>query len=130
MVENKEMVDVQTGRSWDESLEKESWVAPLTDIYETNEEYYLIANMPGSSKDNIKIKLEERNLIIMGRINYDEVKNRKYILKEIESGNYYRKFNIAESIDEDKIDASFEGGQLIVKLPKHERVKPKSISIK
>ncbi len=130
MVENKEMVDVKTSRSWEESLEKESWVAPLADIHETADDYFLVANMPGSAKENIKIKLEEGSLVIMGRINYDEVKGRKYILKETESGNYYRKFKIAESIDESRIDASYENGQLIVKLPKHERVKPKTISIK
>lgn len=130
MVENKEMIAEKAGRSWEEALEKESWVAPLADIYETADDYYLVANMPGSSKENIRIKLEEGSLIIMGRINYDEVKKRKYVLKETEFGNFYRKFNIAESIDEGKIDASYEGGQLRVKLPKHERVKPKTISIK
>jgi HSP20 family protein len=130
MVESNEMIKEKTGRNWEEALEKESWVAPLADIYETTDDYYLVANMPGSSKENIKIKLEEGSLIIMGRINYDEVKKRKYVLKETEFGNFYRKFNIAESIDESKIDASYEGGQLIVKLPKHDRVKPKTISIK
>jgi HSP20 family protein len=129
MIENKEKIVVNSGKSWDESLEKESWVAPLADIFETADEYFLVANMPGSSKDNIKIKLEEGCLIIMGRINYDVVKKRKYVLKETEFGNYYRKFNIAESIDDGKIDATFENGQLIVKLPKHERIKPKTIPI-
>lgn len=129
MVENKEKITVDSGKSWDESLEKESWVAPLADIYETADEYFLVANMPGSSKDNIKIKLEEESLIIMGRINYENVKKRKYVLKETELGNYYRKFNIADSINESKIDATYENGQLIVKLPKHERVKPKTIPI-
>jgi HSP20 family protein len=130
MVESKEMVEEKTGRSWEESLENESWVAPLADIYETEDDFYLTANMPGSSKENIKIKLEDGSLIVMGRINYDEVKERKYIMKETEFGNYYRKFKITDSIDENKIDASYESGQLIVKLPKHDRVKPKTISIK
>jgi len=130
MVESKEAVEVKSAKSWEESLEKESWVAPLSDIYETADDYFMVANMPGSSKENIKVKLEDGSLIIMGRINYDEVRNRKYVLKETELGNYYRKFNITESIDENRIDAQYEAGQLIVKLPKHERVKPKTISIK
>lgn len=129
MAENKDKIAVSSGKSWDESLEKESWVAPLADIHETADEYFLIANMPGSSKDNIKIKLEDGCLIIMGRINYDAVKKRKYVLKETEFGNYYRKFNVAEGIDEGKIDASYDNGQLIVKLPKNERIKPKTIPI-
>ncbi len=130
MTDNKEMVEIKDKKSWDEALENEPWVAPLVDIYETADEYYLTANMPGVSKENVKIKLEEGFLVIMGRVNVDEAKNRKYVLNEIEEGNYYRRFKISESIDEQKIDAKLENGVLNIKLPKHERVKPKSIEIK
>ena len=127
---NNEIIDKKTVNSWEESLEKEKWIAPQADIHETQDDFFVVANMPGSSKDKIKIKLEEGNLIIMGRIEYEEVKKRKYVLKETEFGNYYRKFNISDSIDETKIDAVYEEGQLTVKLPKHDSVKPKTVSIK
>ena len=130
MTENKEAVVVKTKKSWDEALEKESWIAPQVDIYETADDYYLTAQMPGVSKDNVKIKLEDGHLVIMGRITFDEVMNRKYVLKETEIGNFHRRFKISESIDEQKIDAKLENGILNVQLPKHERVKPKTIAIK
>lgn len=130
MTENKEVVTVNEEQSWEQALEKESWVAPLVDIYETEEDFYLTAVMPGVEKKDVKIKMEEGNLILMGRIKYDEALNRKYVLKETETGNYYRKFKISNSVDESKIDASFENGILNVKLPKHERIKPKNIEIK
>lgn len=130
MTDNKEVVTVQEEKSWEEALENESWVAPLVDIYETEDDFYLTAVMPGVEKKDVKIKMEEGNLILMGRINYNETVNRKYVLKESESGNYYRKFKISESVDNTKIDASFENGILNVKLPKHERIKPKNIEIK
>jgi HSP20 family protein len=130
MTDKKEMVDVKTKRSWDEALEKESWVAPLIDIYETADDYFLTAQLPGVSKEEMKIKLEEGHLVIMGRVNYNESADRKYIMKETETGNFYRRFKISDSIDEQKIDASLENGILNVKLPKHDRVKPKTIEIK
>jgi HSP20 family protein len=130
MTDNKQMFDVQTAKSWEEALENESWIAPIVDIYETEEDYFLTAQMPGVSKENIKIKLEDSSLVLMGRIDYQSVQNRKYILKEIESGNFFRRFKISNGIDESKIDAKFENGILNVKLPKHERVKPKTIEIK
>ncbi len=130
MTQNKEALEVKTSRSWDEALEKESWVAPLIDISETTDDYFLTAFMPGVSKENVKIKLEDGNLVLMGRIDYDSAINKKYVLKETETGNYYRRFKIADSIDESKIDAKLENGILNVKLPKHERVKPKTIEIK
>lgn len=130
MIDNKEMVEVQDKKSWDEALEKEPWVAPLVDIYETADDYYLTANIAGVSKENIKIKLEDGFLVIMGRITFEASNDRKYILNEIESGNFYRRFKISDSVDEQKIDAKLENGVLNVKLPKHVRVKPKTIDIK
>jgi len=130
MTDKDEMVDVKTKRSWDEALEKESWVAPLIDIYETTDDYFLTAQMPGVAKEDMKIKLEEGHLVIMGRVDYNESVDHKYIMKETESGNFYRRFKISDSIDEQKIDATLENGILNVKLPKHDRVKPKTIEIK
>ena len=130
MAETKEMVEVNQPKSWDEALEQESWIAPLVDIYETNDDYFLSAVMPGVKKEDVKIKLEEGNLVLMGRIDYDSTINRKYVLHETEIGNYYRRFKISESVDESKIDAKLDNGILNVKLPKHDRVKPKTIEIK
>ena len=130
MAETKEMVEVKQPVSWDEALEKESWIAPLIDIYETDDDYFLNAYMPGVNKENVKIKLENDNLVIMGRIDYEDAVNRKYVLQETEIGNYYRRFKISDSVDESKIDAKLENGILNVKLPKHERAKPKTIEIK
>jgi HSP20 family protein len=130
MSEVKEQVEVTNKKSWDEALEKESWIAPLVDIYETKDDYYLTAQMPGVKKEDVKIKLEEGNLVIMGRIDYEQNVNNKYVLKETEIGNYYRRFKISDSVDETKIDAKLENGILNVKLPKHDRLKPKTIEIK
>ncbi|MGB8320385.1 MAG: Hsp20/alpha crystallin family protein, partial [Ignavibacteriaceae bacterium] len=78
----------------------------------------------------VKLKLEEGALTIFGKINYDEAVNRKYILNEAGVGNYFRKFKISNSIDESKIDAKYENGQLVITLPKHDRIKPRAINVK
>ncbi len=116
--------------TWDEALEHESWIAPLIDIYETEESFFLTAQMPGVAKDDVKIKLENGYLVIMGRIKFNDSIKRKYVVKETEIGNFYRRFKISDNIDIDKIDARLENGLLEVTLPKHERVKPKKIEIK
>lgn len=126
----KALTKVEDKRSWEEALEKESWVAPLVDIYETNDDYNLVANMPGVSREDVKIKIEEGDLVIMGRTNFLGELQHKFLMKEIDSSNYFRKFKISESIDEDKIDAKLENGRLYVHLPKVERVKPRTIEIK
>jgi len=129
MTDEKAMVKVEEKSSWDEALERESWVAPKTNIYETTDNYFLTTDMPGVSRENIKVELERGSLIVMGRIDYESITTRKFILQENEVGNFYRKFNLSDSVDSNKIDARFENGQLVVILPKHERVKPKTITI-
>ncbi|MDP3831177.1 MAG: Hsp20/alpha crystallin family protein [Ignavibacteriaceae bacterium] len=131
MVDNKETIKVENAntQSWEERLEKEAVYSPAVNVFENSEEYVLIADMPGVEKENIKIKLHKRELTIVGLINFDEVVNRKYVLREISIGNYYRKFNLSDWIDEDNINASYQNGQLRLILPKHERVKPRDIQI-
>lgn len=130
MVENKDTLQVQEQQSWIDILEKERSFAPLVDIYETEEDYILIANMPGVSKENVQVKFEEDSLHIFGKINYEESLNRKYILNENGIGHYYRRFKLSDSIDESGIEANLNNGQLVVKLPKHERIKPRTINIR
>jgi len=131
-MEDKELVNVEETKStnWDTALESENWVAPVVDIYETEDDFILVANMPGVKKENVKIKMEDGSLLIMGRVEFDDLINRNYVLNESQVGNYYRKFQISESIDDSKIEARLENGQLTVHLPKHERIKPKNIEIK
>lgn len=129
MTDTKDLVKVESNSSWDEAMEKESWIAPMVNIYETDDDFHMEAFMPDVDREKIKVKLEEGSLVIMGRINYDEAVNRKYILNEYTVGNYYRKFRISDSIDNNKIEAKFENGVLSVKLPKHDRVKPRTIEI-
>ncbi|MDZ7765682.1 MAG: Hsp20/alpha crystallin family protein [Melioribacteraceae bacterium] len=101
----------------------------MVNIYESEDDYHLTAFMPDVQRDQIKIKLEDGSLVLMGRINYGEAVSRKYILNEYTVGNYFRKFKLAESVDDSKIEARFENGVLTVKLPKHDRIKPRNIEI-
>lgn len=134
MTNNKEMIEVQeqskSQTSINEVLENEISFAPLVDIYESENDYTLAASMPGVAKENVQLKVEEDSLLIFGKINIDEAAGRKYILNENEIGNYFRRFKLSESIDVSKITAEYKNGQLLVALPKHERVKPRKIEIK
>ncbi len=128
---NNETVEVKEEKqSWEDLLTNEGSYAPLVDIYETNDEFILTADMPGVKKEDVNLKIEEGSMLIFGKIDYQEVLNRKFILKEKETGHFFRRFKISDTIDETKVSAKFENGQLIVVLPKHDRVKPRTISIK
>lgn len=121
--------DDEKVNSWDYALEHETWITPTIDIFESDDNFTVIAKMPGVEKENLKIKLEDGNLVIMGRIDYDNLINKNYVLKESEIGNYYRKLKLSKGIDLDKIDAQLTNGQLLVLLPKQSGIKLKSIEI-
>ncbi len=128
---NKDLVSLkEKEQSWEEVLDSEAVVAPFVDIYETENDFILVANMPGVTRDEVKLKMDEGSLSIFGKVNFNELKNRKYILNENEVGNYFRKFRISNSVDETKIEARFDNGQLTLKLPKHDRIKPRTIEVK
>ncbi len=130
MAKANNMVKVQENSNWDSKTENEVWVEPLVNIFETEDEYSLNAIMPGVSRNDVKVKIESGSLVLMGKINKNDLMDKKYILKEIEMGNYYRKFNLSDSINIDKIQASFQDGILTINLPKTEKIKPKIIQIK
>ena len=131
MSEKKELVAVNTynSDSINELLKTQNSISPVVDIFETVNDYILIANLPGVERSNIQVKLDDKSLIVFGKINFEEAVNRKYILNEKEIGNYFRSFKISDSIDKEKINARYDNGQLIVTLPKHDKVKPRKIDI-
>ena len=115
--------------SIDELLEKQNYISPRVNIYETNDEFVLVANMAGVLRDDLKVKVEKDSLTMFGKIDYDKQTNKNYILKELEIGNYYRTFNISDSVNQEKIEAKYDNGQLVVSLPKNEKIKPRKIDI-
>ena len=131
MSQNKEIIAVKNlnNNSIEEILRTQESVSPSSDIYENSDEFILVANMPGVSRNEIQVKVIDDSLIIFGKINYDEAVSRDYILNENEIGNYFRKFKISASIDKTKINAKYDNGQLIVQLPKKENLKQRTIDI-
>jgi HSP20 family protein len=111
-------------------LENAVWM-PLADIYEDNDNIKLKLDIPGVSKDDVKISYSDGMLSISGeRMQESESKNSKYHRVERVYGKFYRSFTLPQKIREDKIEAEFKNGQLIVSIPKSEEAKPREISIK
>ncbi len=130
-MENKEMIPVKEEKNnlIEELLESQNYVSPLVNIYETDNEFVLSADMPGVVRKDVKVKVEKDLLIMFGRIDYVNEINKNYILNEQELGNYYRTFRISDSVDQSNIEAKYDNGKLVVNLPKNEKVKPRTINI-
>ena len=92
-----------------------------TDIIEKENGYELQIDLPGVTKEDIKIEMNKNLINISVSISKSsDEENKKYIRKERFTGEIKRSFNIGEDIDEDNINASFENGILYLNLPKKE----------
>ena len=107
----------------------ECFITPVTDIYETENEYSLRVEMPGVSKDNLEIVVESDELEIKGKLDNQLQENEMLKYSEYSLHNYYRKFRIGEDINKDAINAKLEDGVLTLTLNKSEEVKPRKIEI-
>jgi len=103
---------------------------PAVDIFETEKEITLLADMPGVKADRLTIDLRDNILTLSGEIVPFENADEEDILVEYETGKYYRQFTIGELINQEKIDAKLNDGVLELKLPKVEKATPKKIVVK
>ena len=103
---------------------------PSVDIFETEQELTLLADMPGVNAGGVNIDLRENILTLSGEVKMPEGEKEIELIREYRTGRYLREFTLSENIDQSKIKAEIKDGVLQLKLPKAEAAKPRKISVK
>lgn len=104
---------------------------PSVDVFEDKDQIKVKAELPGMSKDDIKVSLENGVLSIQGEKKEEKESKEGGVLRQERSyGSFYRAFSLPAGVDASKAEASYKDGVLELKLPKKEEAKPKSIEIK
>jgi HSP20 family molecular chaperone IbpA len=103
---------------------------PAVDIFEDDNRIAVLADMPGVKASDLKVDLRENVLTLSGHVTSPESSGQTSVLREFESGTYFRQFTLSEVIDQSKIDAKLTDGVLRLELPKLERAKPRQITVK
>jgi len=119
------------GRTWrtDEPTATTAW-SPSVDIFETEGEIVVKAELPGMERKDITLHLENNVLTLRGERKFEkETKDDNYHRIERSYGNFSRSFSIPATVDEEKIRADYKDGVLKIVLPKKEQAKPKQIRI-
>lgn len=104
------------------------YFSPAVDIFETEKEMVLLVDMPGVSTDHVDIDLNENVLSIVGKTLPESAAGDE-LLREYRTGNYYRSFRVADTIDQGNIAASMTDGVLKLVLPKSEKAAPRKIQV-
>lgn len=106
-----------------------AFFTPRVDIVETDSELMLYAEVPGVRPEDVDLRYEKGELILHGRVKPCGSR-RSMLLQEYEEGDFYRAFNISESIDASRISAECKNGLLTVHLPKVESIRPRQITVR
>ena len=118
-------------RFFDEGAELgvRSW-APPVDIYETENELVLKADLPDVNLEDIEVRVENETLMLKGERKFEKDESvRGYHRIERSYGSFTRSFSVPATVDADKVGAEFKNGVLTVTLPKKEAAKPRQVKI-
>ena len=112
-----------------QEVSNRTW-SPAVDIRETDESYLVHAELPGLSKDDINITLEDTILKLSGERRFEkDVEEEQYHRIERTYGTFTRAFSLPSRVDAGHVQASFKDGVLTITVPKMEEAKPHKIDI-
>ena len=104
--------------------------SPAVDIFENDHSITLLADMPGVKASDLEIDLRENVLTLTGRVTAAGTAKESTILREYRPGTFFRRFTLAETIDQPRIDAQLADGVLRLELPKVEKARPRQITVR
>ena len=113
----------KTQATRDESL----YIAPPVDIFESEDALTVVADLPGVSRNDVDIRVEDGFLTIKGKASYTPKVS--LLRDEFRLQGYYRRFQLSDIIDQNRISAETRNGVLTVMLPKAEKTKPRQIQV-
>jgi HSP20 family protein len=104
--------------------------APAVDIYDTENELVLKADLPDVNENGLDIRIENNILTIKGERKFEEkVKEDSYLRIERAYGSFSRSFSLPSTVDSGSIKADYKNGVLTVELPKRAESKPRQVKI-
>jgi HSP20 family protein len=104
--------------------------APAVDIYETEHELVVKADLPDVKPEDLDIRVENNILTIRGERKFEKkVSEDKYLRVERACGSFSRSFSLANTVNTEAIKADYKDGVLALTIPKREEAKPKQIKV-
>jgi len=115
----KQMMTSQ--KNMDTQAIRPSHLTPEVDIFETDEDLIIVANLPGVTNDGLLLEVSHGVLTMEGKID---------TIDDITEQSYYRQFRLSREIDGEAGDATLKDGVLTLRLSKKQPVKTKKIAVK
>jgi HSP20 family protein len=117
---NRMLNEPRTSRPW----------SPAVDIFETENEIVLKADVPAIDPNQIDIQVQNQTLTIKGERQFEKAENTKGVHRvERSYGTFARSFTVPTTVDTEKVAADYKNGVLTISLPKKEAAKPRQVKI-
>lgn len=113
-----------------EGLQSVAW-SPVVDIEESEQNYTIRAELPGLSKEKVKVTVEDDVLTLSGERDLDrKVEGKTFHRVERSHGTFTRSFTLPEDVDAESVVANFKDGLLEIQVAKREEALPKTIEVR
>lgn len=106
---------------------RERYITPAVDIYETADGLVVVADLPGVDQNRLDVRVDNDVLTIRGMSQHAATGDAVY--REYELVNFFRQFELGEKIDQSRISAELKHGVLTLHLPKAPAAKPRQIAV-
>jgi HSP20 family protein len=113
-----------------DEAESQLTLLPPVDVVEDTAGITLTADLPGVSKDALKVEVDAQTLTIEGRISLANPEGMDAVHAEVRIPRFHRTFSLSNELDTDKLQAELRQGVLTLKIPKAEHAKPRRIAVR
>jgi len=117
----------QMMKTVEETRQRESYITPPVDIYETPDSLVVLADLPGIDTPQLEVRVDNNVLTLHGQTRHSMPGHTAY--QEYTLVSFFRQFELSERIEQDQITADFKHGVLTLTLPKAAKAKPRAIAV-
>ena len=103
---------------------------PNVDIIERNDKLDMKVDLPGTNSEDINIDFNKGILTIHAKIQQRQPEGTNFLLREYGVADFYRSFQVGETLDTTRIDAEYNNGVLRLSIPKKEEARARKIEVK
>lgn len=104
---------------------------PAVDVVEERDAYVLRAELPGVTREDIRVEVKDNHLVLSGKKEaVQRGEEGKYRYVESRHGSFSRSFELPRNVKADAVEATFKDGALTLRIPKADEAKPKAVEIR
>lgn len=102
---------------------------PAVDLFEDQDALTLRVDLPGIDRDSLDVQISGEELVVSGERKWEQPERGGCVHSERPYGRFHRAFRVGVPLANERVEASYRDGVLMVRLPKAEAVKPRKIAV-